>query len=168
MRYWVMVLLLVLVGTPVQARLGDNQDQLTARYGPATNAGQATVADPVAVETFHQEGWMITVRLINGISVGETFQKPGGPTEQDIAALLALNSQEHVWAPKQLDRTLMQTLVPSLAPVSKAWQRDDGAYAFLPSPLPFCLTIQSKQLVDVDAAKEAADKKAKETSLQGF
>jgi hypothetical protein len=156
------------LATRAEARLGDTQDQLVARYGPGANAGAATAAYPVSVMTFHKQNWYIIVKLINGISVGESFQKQGGPTDEDVTTLLALNSEGHEWKSATPNQTALQSLFHSFATERKAWQRDDGAYAFLPGPLLTALTIQSKQLLDADAAKADADKKAKESSLKGF
>ena len=150
------------------ARLGETQDGLIARYGAGSKARAATADNPASVMIFHKQNWAITVQLIDGISVGESFQTAGGPKEDDVAALLADNSQGHTWTLSAPNRTLLQSLIPTLAPTTKEWRRDDGAFAFTPSPLPYCLTIKSKQLVDLDAAKDAAAKKAAESSTKGF
>ena len=150
-----------------QARLGETLDQLTDRYGPGANAGTPTATYPVSVRLFHKGGWSITVKLIDGISVGEKFQKQGTPSDEEISTLLSSNAQGQTWTEKSTSRMLVQIFLP-VPSVSKSWQRDDGALALLTGPLPVCLELQSKQLIETDQAKEAADKKAKETSLQGF
>lgn len=60
---------------PAFARIGEPLDQLTARYGPGTNAGKDVLI-------FHKQNWTITVWLMDGISVQENYQKPGGATDE--------------------------------------------------------------------------------------
>jgi hypothetical protein len=162
--------LVILLGfaASAKARLGETMDQLVVRYGVGAKAGAPSANLPVSVFEFHKQNWTITVWVMNGISVGERLQKAGGPTADDISTLLTLNAEGHTWKESVPDRTWLQTLVPALGTVSKAWVRDDGAYAFTPSPLPYCLTIKAKALVDAEAADDAAKKKAGESSLKGF
>jgi hypothetical protein len=96
MRLALMPVFVLAAMISAQARLGETLDQLVARYGTPGNAGgpHGTV---VSIETkmFHKGNWIITVQLINGISVGEKYQKPGGPNADDIATLLSINSEGH-------------------------------------------------------------------------
>ena len=157
-----LVLLLLLgFGGEAWARLGDTLDQLTVRYGTGTTAGQGILS-------FHKQNWIITVWLINGVSAAEKYQKSAGPTDDDIAALLSVNSQGHTWKVKPVEHSLVGTFIPTLDPMSKSWERDDGALAFTPGGLAYCLTVKSKPFLDAEAAQDAADKKSKQSSLQGF
>ena len=59
------VLLLVIAfqtfGAIAQARLGDTETELTARYGKGSNAGQS-------FHMYYTQGWIITVLLMDGVS----------------------------------------------------------------------------------------------------
>lgn len=161
-RFTVLFLLVVpMFGTTAKSRLGDTLDQLTARYGPGSDCGNG-------VRLFHKQNWTITVTLLDGISAQESYQKPGGPTDEDIATLLSLNSAGQNWTVKPVVHSLVGTFLPMADPIGKSWQRDDGSFAYVPGGVAYCLTVQSKQLLDADAVKQEADKKAKESSLKGF
>ena len=142
------------------ARLGETQDQLTARYGKGSVPWQATPDYPVFVQMFYKNGTTITVRLINGISVGETYQQESGATEKEMTDLLTVNAQGHTWKVKPT-----KSHSPS-EPITKMWFRDDGAFAFC--KVPFVFIIKSKQLDDADKAQAAIEKKAGLTSLKDF
>jgi hypothetical protein len=142
------------------ARLGDTQDQLTARYGKGSVVGKGVLF-------FQAQNWTITVWLTDGVSVAERYQNKTGLTDEDIAGLLSVNSQGHTWKVKPVEHSLVGTFIPMADPMGKSWVRDDGALAFVP-PVAYCLTIKSKQVLDAETAKEAADKKARESSIRGF
>ncbi len=147
--------------TNARARLGDTQEELTARYGQRTNGGKDVLI-------FHKENWSITVWMMNGVSSAERYQKSGGPTDDDIATLLSVNSQGHTWTVKPVEHSMIGTFIPTLDAIGKSWKRDDGALAFTPGGLAYCLTVKSKPFLDYEEAQDAADKKAKESSLKGF
>jgi hypothetical protein len=159
------ILLLLLIifstfGTMAQARLGDTEAEITARYGKGSNPGQS-------FHMYYTQGWVITVWLMDGISACEKFQKNSGTTDQDIATLLSLNSQGHTWKVKPVEHTPLGTFLPIVDPISKSWERDDGAFASVPNPA-FWLTIKTKKFLDAEQAQAEADKKAKESSLKSF
>jgi hypothetical protein len=156
------LVVLLLAVSPAKARLGETLNQLTARYGPPT------ARLPETPRIFHKGGWIITVSLINGVSVGEKFQKSGGPNTEDIAQLLSINSQGQTWTLKQSGPTFMGSIFPVPGTVAKTWIRDDGALATLTTGLPIYLNIESKVLLDAEAADKAAQEKAKQSSTQGF
>ena len=80
-----------------------------------------------------------------------------------------MNSQGHEWTEKPVDRTIVSFLMPAFQAVLKSWIREDGAYAFVPGGgVTHGLTIESKQKIDADDAKDTATKKAQQSSLQGF
>jgi len=152
---------LFLTANNAQARLGETVDQLTARYGQGTNAGKNVLV-------FHKQNWTITVRFIDGVSASEQYQKGGGPSNDDINTLLSINAEGQTWRIKTVQHTLGELLVPTLATTGRCWERDDGALAYTPGGLQYCLTVKSKALVDAEAAQKAADEKAKQSSLNGF
>jgi hypothetical protein len=155
-----MCLLTVGLVLPAHARLGETEDQLTARYGKGSVPWQSTPEYPVSVQMFYKNGTTITVRLIDGISVGETYQQDSGATEKEMDALLTANAQGHTWKQKKTKAAA------SDEPISKIWFRDDGAFAFY--KIPFVFIIKSKQLDDADKAQAVATKKAGLTSLKDF
>jgi hypothetical protein len=162
-RFIVAILSFVLLSAGnASARLGETLDQLVTRYGPPL--GRL----PETPKTFHKGNWIIIVSLLNGISVGEKFQKPGGPTADEIAQLLAINAQDQHWTLKQNGPTFWGSLIPVPGTPSKTWMRDDGAMAMLTTGLPIYLNIESKELLDQEAAAKAAQDKAKQINTQGF
>jgi hypothetical protein len=164
MRLFSSVLSLVFflgLGATASARLGEPVEQLTVRYGGGANGGKDVLI-------FHKQNWTIIVSLMNGVSAQESYQKPGGATNEDIATLLSLNADGHTWKEKPVNYTMMGWFIRTLQPATKSWIRDDGAYAFVPGGINQSLTIESKEKLDADQAKEAADKKAKQSSLQSF
>ncbi len=150
------------------ARLGETVDQLTARYGPGGTAGAPTADFPVSVKIFHKQNWTIIVSFIDGLSVGEKYQKPGGVDDASVQTLLDINAEGHTWNLTQSGPSFMASLIPTPNAVGKKWGRDDGAVATLQAGMRIFFTVESKQLVDAEAALAAAQKKAHEASLQGF
>jgi hypothetical protein len=161
-------LVILASGTHASARLGETLDQLTARYGPGANAGAPTADFPVAVKMFHKQNWTVTVSLIDGISVGEKFQKSGGVDDVSVQTLLDLNSEGQTWKLTQSGPSLMASLLPGPNAIGKRWDREDGAVATLQAGMRIFLNIESKKLVDAEAAFAAVQKKAHEASLNGF
>ena len=157
----VVLIVLFLSANNVEARLGETVDQLTARYGQGSGAGKSVLM-------FHKQNWTITVWLIDGVSAAEQYQKGGGPSDDDIQTLLSINAQGQMWKVKTVQHTLGEILVPTLATVARCWERDDGALAYTPGGIQYCLTVKSKALVDEGAAEKVANDKAKQSSLNGF
>ena len=117
---------------------------------------------------FHKQNWTIIVSFIDGISVGEKYQKPGGVDDASVQTLLDINAEGHTWSLTQSGPSLMASLIPTPNAVGKRWDRDDGAVATLQAGMRIFFNVEAKQLVDAEAALATAQKKANTPSLQGF
>lgn len=144
------------VTATAQARLGENADQLVARYGqPLNEKDQKPEGVKIALAdvVFQKGGFRIEVTITDGISVAEVFSKINGEplVLAEARALLADNSQGYDWAaPREVNG-------------ERWWTRDDNATARLASD--GSLTIKSRELV----TKEAIAKKLEaRPSLDGF
>jgi hypothetical protein len=144
------------VTATAQARLGENPDQLVARYGqPLTEADQKAEGTKVAASdvVFQKGGIEITVTVTDGISVSETFKKLNGKTftVAETQILLNANAQGHGWE------------APNIMNGDRVWMRDDAAMAQLSKDGIFI--IKSKDLMNAQAM---AKKLEKQPSLDGF
>jgi len=158
MRLALLTFLLVLgVTSTAQARLGENADQLVARYGqPLTENDQKREGDKIALADviFQKGGYQIEVTVTDGISVAEKFKKLNGEplTIGEVRILLGANSQNYDWQAPRVGGN-----------GERWWTRDDNATAHMDSD--GSLTIKSKELV----VKESAAKRAEvRPSLDGF
>ena len=144
------------VTTTAQARLGENADQLVARYGqPLSENDQKREGDKIALAdvVFQKGGFRIEVTVTEGLSVAEVFSKINGDplTINEVRVLLTDNSQGFDWQAPQGIRG------------EKWWTRDDNATARLAPD--GSLTIKSRALV----AKESVAKRLENhPSLEGF
>jgi hypothetical protein len=157
MRITLLTFLFIIgVTATAQARLGENADQLVARYGqPLTEKDQKADGTKIALAdvVFEKGGFRIEVTVTDGISVAEVFQKINGDpiSIAESRILLGANAQGYEWA------------APQVVNGESWWTRDDNATARLASD--GSLTIKSKELV----AKEATAKKLEaKPSLDGF
>jgi hypothetical protein len=157
MRLALLTLLFVLsVTSSAHARLGENPDQLVARYGqPLSENDQKREGDKIALADviFQKSGIRIEVTVTDGISVAETFSKLNGQplTIGEVRILLTDNSQGYDWE------------APRVFNGERWWTRDDNATAHVGQD--GSLTIKSKELV----AKETEAKKDEaRPSLDGF
>ena len=150
------ILFIVSVTTSALARLGENADELVARYGPPlSEKDQKGEGDKISLAyvVFQKGGFEIDATLSNGISVAESFKKINGEalTIGEIRTLLSANSQGYEWE------------APHVAQGGKDWTRDDNATARLGQD--GSLTIRSRELT----SKEALAKKlVRAPSLEGF
>jgi hypothetical protein len=158
MRIALLTIVFVLgVTATAQARLGENADELVARYGqPLKETDQKSEGIKVAAAdvTFQKGGFEVSVTMVDGISAAESFKKINGEvlTIGEVRTLLSANSQGHGWeAPQTVDG-------------QKIWLRDDSATAGL-SQDGVSLLIKSKELI---GAQAAAAKAEKTPSLDGF
>jgi hypothetical protein len=133
------------------ARLGENKEQLIARYGVLLGERQIVSSEGVSLNelAFKKSGFNVWVELLNGVSVNEHISNAHSDpmTGLDIKTLLDADAQGHIW---------------KLTTPNK-WQRDDGAIAVLDESYTFNVT--SKVLI---AADQAAHKAAHAHSLEGF
>ena len=153
----ILALILTLsVTATAQARLGENPDQLVARYGqPLSEKDQKAEGDKISLADviFQKGGFQIEVTVTDGISVLESFKKLNGQpiVSSEVRILLTANSQGLGWEAPQTGGSI------------KVWTRDDGATATLADD--GSLTIKSKELV----TKETQAKKLEaKPSLDGF
>lgn len=150
------LIFIVSVTTTARARLGENADQLIARYGQSlseTDQKGEGAKIPLAYVVFQKGGFQIDVTLVDGISVAESFKKLNGEalTIGEVRTLLDANSQGSGWEP------------PRMVQGEKLWIRDDNATAKLAQD--GSLTIKSRELMH----KEAVAKKLEaRPSLEGF
>lgn len=120
------VLLVLLAGAPTWARLGETEEQLTARFGkPVSRAkhsfhSQGKFRELGPTLRFNQDGWIITSDLVEGRVVREYYGKPGDWTETQIQAVLAANSQGAKWT---------ETSKAGAIQMMRSWKRTDGATA---------------------------------------
>ena len=155
--YFLTLLFIVSVTATAQARLGENADQLVARYGPPiSEKDQKGEGDkiPLADVIFQKGGFEIDVTISDGISVLESFKKINGNalTIGEVRILLTDNSQGHGWE------------APQMVHGEKWWTRDDSATAKLDQD-GSAITIRSRELV----VKEVVAKRLERTpSLEGF
>jgi hypothetical protein len=146
----------VTVAGTAQARLGETPDQLVQRYGqPLSEKDQKGEGDKIALAdvVFEKGGFQVSVTVVDGLSVAESFKKLNGQpiTTLEVRTLLSANSQGHEWA------------APEESKGGKSWNRDDSATALLGQD--GTLLIKSPELVN----KEVAAKRAEKTpSLDGF
>jgi len=144
------------VTATAQARLGENADQLVARYGqPLSENDQKREGDKIALAdvVFQKGGFRIEVTVTDGLSVAEVFSKLNGDplSINEVRTLLTDNGQGYDWQ------------APQVVKGEKWWVRDDNATAHLDSA--GTLVIKSRALV----AKESAAKKLEvKPSLEGF
>ena len=144
------------VTTTAQARLGENAEQLVARYGqPLSENDQKREGDKIALAdvVFQKGGFRIEVTVTEGLSVAEVFSKINGDplTINEVRVLLTDDSQGFDWQAPQGIRG------------EKWWTRDDNATARLAPD--GSLTIKSRALV----AKESVAKRLENhPSLEGF
>jgi len=134
---------------PAQARLGENESETTARYGPlvaAYNAGEQGY--PYRTLAFQHAGYVIIAQFLGSSCDMVCFQKPGGEamTEDDIDLLLKSESDEGKWSRSPLVSTDL------------IWDRPDGAMARYDTArhaLAFC----SQRYIQTDDARRKTDQK---------
>jgi hypothetical protein len=148
--------LVITVAGTAHARLGESPDQLVQRYGqPLSEKDQKGEGDKIALAdvVFEKGGFQVSVTVVDGQSVAESFKKLNGQpiTTLEVRTLLGANSQGREWEAPQTTRG------------GKLWTRDDNATAFLGED--GTLLIKSRELV----SKEVAAKRTEKTpTLEGF
>jgi hypothetical protein len=140
-----------------QARLGENADELVARYGqPLKENDQKGEGDKVASADviFQRGGFQVNVTLVDGLSVAESFRKISGDLLSigEVRTLLTDNAQGHGWE------------APLAMEGDKIWTRDDNAKAILNRD-GAVLTIKSRDLIN---AQVMAKKVEHAPTLDGF
>jgi hypothetical protein len=151
------VLFVIGVTATAQARLGENADQLVARYGdPLKETDQKSEGIKVASADviFQKGGFQVSVTMVDGLSAAESFKKINGAamTLGEVQVLLNANAQGHGWE------------APVVVKGEKVWVRDDAATAKL-SQDGVSLLIKTKELI---SAQDAAKKAEASPTLDGF
>jgi hypothetical protein len=134
---------------PAQARLGENEADTTARYGPllaAYNAGEQGF--PYRTLSFFHAGYVIVAQFIGSGCDMVCFKKPNGEalTEDEIDLLLKSEAGGKNWSRSQL------------VSIDLLWDRPDGAmarYDVAKHALAFC----SPRYLKADDARRKADQK---------
>jgi hypothetical protein len=138
------------------ARLGENADQVIARYGqPLSEIDQKGEGGkiPLVYLIFQKNGFEIKVSLSDGTSGAESFKKLNGDvlTIGEVRTLLGINTQGFGWE------------APTGTEGEKRWVRDDAAVATLTGGRIFY--VESKDLINKEAS---AQKLTSAPNLQGF
>jgi hypothetical protein len=149
-------LFIICITSTAHARLGENADQLVARYGPPlTENDQKREGDKIALADviFQKGGYRIEVTVTDGISVAEVFRKINGQilSVGEVRTLLSDNSQGFGWE------------APHVISGETWWTRDDSATAHLTQN--GSLVIKSKELVVEETTAKKVEAKP---SLEGF
>lgn len=108
------------------ARLGETEQELTARFGPpSVRAAEKIVAQGKLHEigtrlVFRDGDWHIESVVIDGRSSRESYTKVGDWTDDQLATVLNSNSQGGKWT---------ETSKSTMKKVHREWRRNDGATA---------------------------------------
>jgi hypothetical protein len=150
------LLITVSVTATALARIGENPDQLVARYGPPiseVDQKREGAKLPLSYVVFQKGGFEIYVTISDGASVSESFKKLNGNslTFSEVGVLLVANSQGREWS------------APRTVQGVKIWTRDDNATA--KQAPDGSVTIQSRELV---AKQSEAKKLERAPTLDGF
>ena len=158
----VLLLLLFLFATSLaQARLGETEAQMIARFGQPTYRNQhSTFAQGKVWHmgpslSFRQDDWSIACDLVDGRCVKLQYGKTGEWTEEQFQMVLAYNSQGVKWT---------ETSKPGLKRYQRTWKRVDGAEAIWTGGSNMNLIVpayeRAKQVIEAKA-KAAASQKPK-------
>jgi hypothetical protein len=150
------LLCLLVLTTPAFARLGENPDELVARYGqPLGEADQKRMGEKIALAkvSFQKGGFQIDVVITDGLSVQEHYHKLNGQpiNEQEVGTLMAANSQGRTW------------LQPKVTNGMRIWSRDDGATATYEGDGSLTLRLPT-----LNAEETKAKRLEQRPSLEGF
>lgn len=140
------------------ARLGETEAQLVARFGkPNLRSNHSAIAQGkswVLGPSYHfrQDDWSISCDLVDGRCVRIGYSKGGDWTEDQIALVLASNSQGQKWTEG----------VSGAAKLSRSWKRSDGATAQWSRGGSMRLVVpayeRAKQVAEAKAKAEASRK----------
>ncbi len=126
MKLLATVLFALLLAVSGQARLGETEEEMVARFGEPTNRGQHFAwlqgknwnLGPSL--TFKQDDLRITADLVDGGCVHIRYGKLGDWTEDQVKMVLAYSGQGAAW---------VETSKPNFAKVLRTWKRSDGGAA---------------------------------------
>ncbi len=112
-------LLLLLLALPAQARLGENEQQTIARYGPLLAAYDPGQQNAYRTLAFNKNGYLTLALFIDGTCQMIVFRKTdqGAFARDDLDLILTANGNGQKWSPAPL------------ASDDIFWDRPDGAMA---------------------------------------
>jgi hypothetical protein len=153
-----LAIIALLLPLSAQARLGDTERELTARFGtPAGRSKTYTFAQGRTIElgpefVFRQDDWTITCDLIDGRCARIAYFKRGDWTDDQILTVLTVNAQGAKWTDvtKAANRYYVRD-----------WKREDGAVAHWQRGMSMTITTPA-----FERAKKTAEVKAKAAASQ--
>jgi hypothetical protein len=94
----------LLIWSSANARIGENQSQIEARYGkPVKIFAAAEPPRPALKKMYKSDGIVIIVGFLNGVSESEYYSKPNAKIDRtEVETLLQANAQGKEW--KQIPR----------------------------------------------------------------
>jgi len=143
----------LLLPIAAQARLGDTESELVARFGqPVARSKALITTQGRTIElgpelSFRQDDWFIISDLIDGRCARISYSKRGEWTDEQILTVLTVNAQGAKWA---------DVSNPHLRNLSRDWKRDDGATAHWQQNMSLSITTPA-----YERAKQTAEAKAK-------
>ena len=142
-------LLLVLgVSVPAYGGLGENDGQMTARYG-ASQAEEKNTPDGLVTKCYAHDGFWIRVRFMDGCSASEAYIKlnKDALSDGEIAALLDSNNRGSKWTSIYKGAELERWVLDSNGAVAQYYTKDH------------ILVITTKELMRYIAEKGRLDEK---------
>lgn len=147
--------LLALAPLAAQARLGETEEQLVARFGPGLHTPKFWGDLPgVTYILFSKHNFSIYVGLLNGKSAYERYQTDNGINDALIKQLLEVESQGHRWSVPQ-----------PWSSTGSGRLRDDGALAYAWKS---AFIFKSKEYADKESAREKMAEDARRPRVDGF
>jgi hypothetical protein len=121
-----LLLAILLCPTISFARLGETEQQLTARFGPpSSRSKELTLAQGRTIEFgtslfYRPDDWIVSVVIVDGRSVQEYYVKKGDWSEEQFSTVLTSSSEGSSW--KDVSKEVSRKS-------AREWQRADGAVA---------------------------------------
>ncbi|MEO6994408.1 MAG: hypothetical protein ABI273_12310 [Lacunisphaera sp.] len=125
-RIWIIGLILLASVIHANARLGETEAELTARFGPPAGrskhiiVAQGKIFEMGPTFNFRQKDWSISCDLVDGKCMRISYSKQGDWSEDQIKLVLSANNQGATWT---------ETSKPAIADLQRTWKRSDGSIA---------------------------------------
>lgn len=125
-QHFLKIVAFVLSATIANARLGEDEKELTTRFGqPSLRSNHSIVSQgkirslgPTLI--FKQDDWLIQADLVDGRCVRIHYSKPGDWTEKQFSFVLDANAQGARWS---------EISKKELSKFKREWKRSDSATA---------------------------------------